>query len=71
MSLQVRGPRTSFNPPTRSLAYETPLIGVLVVDPLDAISNAMKRGERMTEAIAERAEQMTETWSAQPQEGRQ
>ena len=71
MSLQVRGPRTSFNPPTRSLAYETPLIGVLVVDPLDAISNAMKRAERVAEAVAECAEQMTETRSTQRRDGRQ
>lgn len=70
MSLQVRGPRTSSNPTTRSLAFETPLIGVLAVDPLDAISNAMRRAERMAEAVAECAEQRTETRSVQPQDGR-
>ncbi len=71
MSLQVRGPRTNSNPTTRSLAFETPLIGVLAVDPLDAISSAIKRAERVAEAVAERAEQVTETRSSQLQGGRQ
>jgi hypothetical protein len=70
MPIQVRGPKTSFSPTTRSLAFETPLISVLAVDPLDTINNAIKRAGRVAEAAAERAEQITETRSAQPQDGR-
>ena len=71
MSLQVRGPITSSSWTTRSLAFETPFIGVLAVDPLDAISSAIKRAERVAEAAAERAEQMAKIRSSQPQDGRQ
>jgi hypothetical protein len=43
------------------LAFQTPLIGVLAVDPLDAINDAIKRAGRVAEAAAERAEQIAET----------
>ena len=70
MPIQVRGPRTCFSPATRPLTFETPIIGALAVDPLDAINNAIKRAGRVTEAAAERAEQIAETRSAQLQDGR-
>jgi hypothetical protein len=70
MPIQVRGPKTSFSPTTRSLAFQTPLIGVLAVDPLGAINDAVKRAGRVAEAAAERAEQIAETRSAQLQDGR-
>jgi hypothetical protein len=52
------------------LAFQTPLIDVLAVDPLDAINDAIKRAGRVAEAAAERAEQIAKTRSAQPQDGR-